>query len=409
VLGAQSVLLFVSHLILAKELGATEFGVYSLTFATLSILSIAGTLGGRGTVIRFVSTYLARNEKQKLKGLLIYCNLAGLGTSVMLTIVGLAFFECFPDLFPSDLTATMRVMLYFLPVNVLIIIRKFTTRGFKLLFRSLAPEAIVRPIFFILLIVVAPGIQEMNAQCAFWLYGWASLFSLSVGYLVSYGAVNLPFKGQRAVFEWAEWIRSGLPIILASLVQAVARRIDMYIIALLLPMALVGQYSVALKIAMMINIIQTGIRVWAGPHIASLYAEHDISGLEQFLKKAVRLSTGLALLPVLIIMLFPRPLLSLFGPGYQTAAEVLIILALAEMLHIAFGLAGNVLLMTGCDRLYMLITLGCSVISSITLFLFIRAFGLMGAAYGFILSVIILNVCFNFAAYWRGKLKCYLR
>jgi O-antigen/teichoic acid export membrane protein len=408
-LSGQTLLLFFSNLVLARNLGSAHFGIYGLTFATLSILTVLSTLGGRGTIIRFVASYLANGEYGKLRGILLYCNVAGLGTSIVLMGLGLLFLSLYRDRMDGDLVNAMEVMLYFLPFNTLVTLRQYITRGFKLLFLSLVPESILRPCVFLVLILLISRNHTPSASDAYWLYGWATIFSCVVGYMVSFPTVNLRLRGHKAIFEWRKWGQSTVPVIVASLSQTLGTRMDMYIIAMLLPMSQLGKYSVALKIAMILNVVQMGIRVWAAPHIAGYYAEKKIQELQNFIKKSVRFSVGLVIVPVIGVIMFPKVILNFFGAEYVEASSVLIVLVLAQFANIIFGLGGNIMLMTGMDKDYLKITIISSLAGTIVLFFFVKIFGLIGAALGFFVSTIILNVGYSISVYKKHQLRCYFQ
>ena len=407
-LGTQAVLLFVTNLYVARILGASEFGVYSLAYATLMLLTVLGTLGGRGTIIRNISRYITIHDNNRLKGLLIYCNLVGLGTSMVILGLGTLVANLCLRYYDHNLVNSMQIMLLFLPFSTLLLIRQFVARGFKLIFGALAPESIIRPALFLILVYWLSKQRTIHATDVLWILGFSTVFSCLVGYLLTYRPIADLIRGHKPMFEWAEWIRSSLMVIVSSFGQTLSQRLDLYIIALFLPMSQVGYYSVARKITMTLGIIDNGVRVWAAPHVSSLNAREKMVPLQAFLKRVIRFTSGAVAILVMIIVIFAKPILGLFGQEYTNAASVLIVLVLAEMIHIAFGMGGTVMLMTSQERPFMFITLGNALFSALVMLLLVPYFGLMGAAIGFLLSVILLNTCYNVSVYRAHKLKCHL-
>lgn len=407
-LGIQAVLLFITNLFVARILGASEFGVYSLAYATLMLLTVLGTLGGRGTIIRNISRYIAVQDHNRLKGLLIYCNAVGLSTSLVILGLGLLVTNFCSHYYDHSLISAMQVMLLFLPFSTLLLIRQFVARGFKMIFAALAPESLIRPTLFLAVLFWASIKHNIQASDVLWILGLTTVVSCILGYVLSYRPIAELIRGRKPIFEWAEWIRSSLMVILSSFGQSLSQRMDLYIIALFLPMNQVGYYSVARKITMTLSIIDNGVRVWAAPHISTLNAQGRLQPLQIFLKRVIRITSGAVAMLVMIIIIFAKPILGIFGQEYTIAASVLIVLVLAEMIHIAFGMGGTVMLMTSLERPFMFITLGNALFSAIVLFLLVPQFGLMGAAVAFLLSVILLNTWCNMSVYRAHKLRCHL-
>ena len=94
----------------------------------------------------------------------------------------------------------------------------------------------------------------------------------------------------------------------------------------------------------------------------------------------------------LILLLFPRPILSLFGEGFVNGSTALAILAWANLVNTGTGICGNVIAMTGNTTLKMVnsvITIGLNIGLNVLL---IPRWGIVGAATASLGAEIISNM-----------------
>jgi O-antigen/teichoic acid export membrane protein len=112
-----------------------------------------------------------------------------------------------------------------------------------------------------------------------------------------------------------------------------------------------GVYTVVQKGAEVIVILLYATNMPLAPAVARLYARGDRQDLEHTTERMAR-ATLLVSAPVAIaFMVFPHIYLDLFGASFQTGATALVILALGQLINAAAGPSGNVLLMTGQERI----------------------------------------------------------
>ena len=68
ILGAG--LTYASMILLARWLGAHDFGIYAYVLVIVTLLGIAFSFGFNSSGVRFVASYLARNRLRRLSGFL---------------------------------------------------------------------------------------------------------------------------------------------------------------------------------------------------------------------------------------------------------------------------------------------------------------------------------------------------
>jgi len=123
------------------------------------------------------------------------------------------------------------------------------------------------------------------------------------------------------------------------------------------------------------------------------------------LERVARLSSLLmilATLPLLVIFLAaPETVMGLFGVEFREAAGILRILAIGQLVNVATGSIGFILLMTGLEKSFQNIMLIFVVLNVLLNILLVPPLGIAGAAIASALSVAGQNV----AAVVVGKRK----
>jgi O-antigen/teichoic acid export membrane protein len=109
----------------------------------------------------------------------------------------------------------------------------------------------------------------------------------------------------------------------------------------------VGLFAVAWRIALLTNVMISGIAGMAAPSFAEMYATGDRGGLRRAATHAVAMGLGLTAGPVLVMLMVPETLLGLLGQGFAGGATTLRILALGQLAAACFTALPELLGMTG--------------------------------------------------------------
>jgi O-antigen/teichoic acid export membrane protein len=134
------------------------------------------------------------------------------------------------------------------------------------------------------------------------------------------------------------------------------------------------------------------------PQLSALIAKDDRLGAKRLLQQ-VSAWTALPVLPVCIaLMVFPEAALAVFGPGFERGGPALSILAGTTLVTAILGHTDNVLLMGGRSRTSLLDVGAALVVTLVGLLLLVPAHGLVGAAVGWSLGMIV----YSLLPLWQG-------
>jgi O-antigen/teichoic acid export membrane protein len=148
------------------------------------------------------------------------------------------------------------------------------------------------------------------------------------------------------------WLKAtyGLVAIgVASLV--ISQQSDLIVVGTLVSPADAALYGSAAMFAFLLTFGQSTVSYVAAPMISELHERRDAAGLQR-LVKAVFLANGVVTVPIiLVLIIFGHDLLRLYGPQYDAAYPVLVLLGMAALaVGMVGGTAGFLLTMTEYQR-----------------------------------------------------------
>jgi O-antigen/teichoic acid export membrane protein len=161
---------------------------------------------------------------------------------------------------------------------------------------------------------------------------------------------SLPSRSRLFHLAFPFWVTNA---VLLVLVQA-----DIWIVGASASTDSLALYAAAFRLAPF-GLVVTSLLYWTlPPFLIERFTVNDRAGMENLLRGAATLSTLLTL-PLLIPMLLAPGLLlrAVYGPFYEQAAPVLMVLTFGVAVQVATGMRGYVLMLTGHQWQQMGITL----------------------------------------------------
>ena len=114
--------------------------------------------------------------------------------------------------------------------------------------------------------------------------------------------------------------------------------------------AAVGAYAFTVRVTEMVAMFLVAVNAPLMPMLARFHAKADMTNLQATITRASMWALGLSLPVALLLVFGARPVLDYFGPGFPEAVPAMRILALSQLLNVAFGPVGTLLNVTGHER-----------------------------------------------------------
>jgi O-antigen/teichoic acid export membrane protein len=384
---------FVVGILVARMIGATQYGMFNVARSVLESCSVVSPLGLDLALQRHLGS---APERLSIRlGQLTFFRLLTFGLATIppaLAAAGLGdYVEQSIYRYP-DFANVLLVMLMALPFATDIAVLGGAYRG------------VLNPAPFMLAnYVVQPTIRLMIMGVLFVLGFrlWAVVVATCVSYIISWVVLALVARKDLAGSgiphrqDWAD-VRSVFlyaPSLCASAVfVGWIRSADSLLLGHFGSARDVGQYAAILMIAQLIGLIGEALGQTVGPRVALCYRNNDFAAMEHLLTENMRRMT-LVSAPIFAAILFWGDRIDLvLGPTFTVDASVVALVAARIFLQTIFGYSGFALSMTGW-HVRETILLGCGVLLSvIACWVLVPLFGQLGAALASFASMAMINL-----------------
>jgi O-antigen/teichoic acid export membrane protein len=154
----------------------------------------------------------------------------------------------------------------------------------------------------------------------------------------------------------------------------------------------VGYYAASLRLVLLVNFLLVAFNGVLAPKFAVLQRQGAIRELIALARRATLVMLALSCPIFLMLFLFPSTLLAWFGEEFTAASLALVILAAGQLVNIATGPVGILMLMTGNAPAMQRHLITTVLVNLALACLLIPTFGLVGAACSAATAMIVLNL-----------------
>lgn len=192
---------------------------------------------------------------------------------------------------------------------------------------------------------------------------------------------------------------SSFSFFLSSFSRIISSNMDLLLIGFFLSSFEVAYYTVALKVSLLTVFIMQIVNSAISPKIASMFAANKLNELQNMLNKITLILLILSIFISAFIIVFGEQILTIWGEEYIEAYYVAIILTLGQLINVATGAVGQLLSMTGFERINRNIHFLSLLLSFILFPIFIYFLGIIGAA----LVSAFITIFINLSRYYFSK------
>ncbi len=189
-----------------------------------------------------------------------------------------------------------------------------------------------------------------------------------------------------------ELVASAKQVWIGSIFTNILQWGSLVIAGLFISASELGLLAAAQRTSLLIGFVLITINFIVAPMFASLYKNGEMSKLRNLSRVACRMNIAAALIPVLVCTLFPAFVMEFFGEEFIAAAPLLVALSLGQLINVATGSVGFLLLMSGHERTMKYITICSGTISISLLIVLCQSHGVLGAAWAMATGMAIQNL-----------------
>ncbi|MDP6726844.1 MAG: flippase [Candidatus Marinimicrobia bacterium] len=393
--------------ILARFAGIEFLGIYSLASSITRIGEVFGRAGLHSGVMRFVSRLDKETEIDEIKQRILSGLKLGLMFGIVIMIFQIAFadwlaFELFNG---SELLKTVLIIsAVSLPFATIMAISAFATQGFKLLKYKVMILNIIRPVIMMVCVLISISFFTKAAAIKYPLL-ISAVFS-SFAAVIFLGKLTKIKMSQ--IFSGVmdkELLRFSYPLMFVTILGTFMHWMDIMMLGYFTDTTTVGLYHPAARTAGLLRTVLLAFMGIFSPMMSEYHRKGDIGEMGKLYKLIVRWIISLSLPLAIILILYSKKIMLLFGVNYLSASNVLIVLTGAAFLQIIFGSGGHTLTMSGFTKVNLVNSIIVVLINITLNILWIPHFGIIGAAYATFVSMALLGILRIVEVYYFIKLN----
>jgi O-antigen/teichoic acid export membrane protein len=391
---ASSGLKYLFEFIVARQLGPALFGVFFLGFTVFKMLERISTLELTSGMLRFVALYRGEGDAERIKGTVLsglrIALLAAATTSFLLLLFSGSWSR---RVFHSDQLS---------PVLKLLAVGVIFTAASEIFVYSLQALGSVKYRVWVRMIF-EPGLSILLVL-AFLSWGWglsgavlAFLIPVILGAFLAFWFIKKTYpplvqKDVAAASEAKKLLSFSIPLFLAGLLNLFMLQINPLMLGYFRPSEEVGVFAAALRTSLLLPLVLDSFNAIFAPMIADLSHRRALKKLEELFKIVTKWIFTLSFPGFLILVLYGREILSLWGRSYTEGLATLIVLCAGQLVNCATGPVGYMISMSGRTKISLANTSGVLVLNILLNILLIPRYGIMGSAAALSLSLSLINL-----------------
>ncbi len=407
-------LVFLSRVMMARYLSVEEYGIFSLGYVILSILSVVSLMGLEKGISRQIAFYSGKGNARKVSGIIRSSIAITVVVSFVCGLVLFVFSDALSSAFSGgqELALTFRTFSFGLPFFTLILLLVAVYRGFDRADVKVYFSDVLKNVLFIVFLAVS-GVFRLSF--AFVLSGFVLSVAVScIGIIILMLkkplAAQLTTRGQPPKKVTKELLIFSLPLLVSALFSMILSWTDTIALGYFKGLTAVGVYNAALPIAMFVPILLNGMAYIYLPVVSKLHAQNRLDEIRRMYTITTKWVFSLTYPLFLVLVLFPKPVLGfLFGAGYVAGTSALQILVIGFFIHTFLGLNASTLLSLG-ETKYLMRTSIVAALVNITLnVVLVPRMGMTGAAIATSLSLVLLNILISSKCYFGYRIHPFTR
>ena len=372
---------FAFNVALARVLGADGLGIYHLSLTFALIASVVGRMGMDAAMLKFGATSHAAADGRRLAAVhrlgmgtaLLGCGIVAASTFFAADWLAIAVYA------DPAIAQPLRLMsLALVPFALLNLYGELLKAGQHQALSSLVQGAALPLVSLLLLFVFAKRIEDASAAAAIYLV--ANILVYGASYSLWRRSVPPASTSATEPIKFRDLFMTAMPMYGSAIADVVMTFSDVLILGMFATAADVGIYTAAARTALLTRFLLLANSAVAAPRFAALHAARDTEGVARLALRSTLLTTISSVPLLLIFIVFPERILSLFGPQFEAGAQALIILSVGQFVNAATGPVGYLLNMSGFHRIEGRIAVAGAVMTVGLCFALIPFWGLLGAA-----------------------------
>jgi O-antigen/teichoic acid export membrane protein len=344
-------LTYAATILLARWLGAREFGIYAYVLVIASLLGIAFCFGFNSSALRFIASYRAAGKRRRLAGFLRQ----SFGLVAVLGIVGAALgagiLYAVRPAFAPYYVVPLLIGMASVPIWALLNQLEATARAFGWMQVAYAPGYVLRPLLLIgvfgaLLFAGAAA----DAVTALWAVTAACALSALAQGLVVGVRMRRILAGVRPICHPRPWIAVSFGFLAIDGLRMLLDNTDVLLLGKLMDPHSVAVYFAVIRTGGLVAFVSFSVISLTVPKFAEIHRTGSREALQRLVSHSIQLMFWPSLATAAALALAGPFVLSLFGADFRAGYPALLVVLAGLVVRAATGPVEYLLNMTGHHR-----------------------------------------------------------
>ncbi|WP_198043508.1 MATE family efflux transporter [Ketobacter nezhaii] len=404
----SAAILYIVTVIVTRKLGKSESGIYFIGYSLTIISCEISRLGLDNVLLKRVGIHSGNQLWGGANSLLkTTMRMVVFPSCIVGGLIWLFSFEIAANIFSEpELSSTLSYFSLSIPFLAALTLLCIAFQGASHTFSSIILSSIMPPgILGIALLVLPIKTSEQTTI----VYSFSIIFTFVVSYLGWIKAVPRGLESKSISVKTL--LNESFPLLWVAVMSQGLSIGTIIILGIIEGADEVSQFVTAQRVSLIISFTLVAVNVAYAPRYAQLYSESNLSGIKSLSYSSTKFMLLLSIPIFLVLSVFPKYVMSVFGPEFAHSSHVLVILCFAQMVNVMTGSVGILLAMTNHQIVLRNAVSVTGIFSLLLVCILSYAFGLTGAAIAsslglaaqnlFLVIIVKRNLGINTITFWK--------
>ena len=398
---------FLVTLIIARFYGPKVFGEYSVMISFLDLFVVIGLLGIDQSIVRLIAYHKTQNQIEKVNSYIRFSFFITIfsGFLIFILLFNLSDFIGM-NLLKLNSSFPIKLISIAIPFYINIYILSAIFRGFKRIKEKVFFLEVFKNLTFLFLILILI-LLNISYDILFILLV-LSIMSTSISFILYFFykkpdliKLSWEFHGSQG----KKLLYFSFPLFVFTIMQRLIGKLGIFILQFYHSSKMVGLYNTAFFLGGFISIISAAFLYIYTPLASELYGEQRIQDMKKFYTIITKWISILTLPFVAILIFYPETIVTfLYGEKYLDVTKSIQIIGLGSLLGMIMGPSGATITAMGKIKSLMWYSIFIVILNFFLNIILIPIFDIEGAAFAYIISIIILNLFKSMKIFFDNKI-----
>jgi O-antigen/teichoic acid export membrane protein len=399
---ASALLALASQVLLARWMGSFEFGIYIYVWTWVLMIGALSDAGLSSAARCFIPEYTGIKSFDLLRGFLSTSRWLAFGVATAVGAVGAIGVTAIVPYLDQFTVVPLYLACAAIPIYGLVQVQAGIAQSYDWPNLALMPFYIWRQITLTALMGAAYLFGAPTGAVTAMIVAVVTTWAVTIGQLVALDRrlKNTVPSGLKR-YEVKTWFATSLPIFVAEAFYLLLTYVDILALENLRSPDDVAVYYAGARLLAIVAFVYFAISGATTHKFTEYHVSGDKARLASFFAETVRWTFWPSLAICVLILAFGKPLLGLFGAGFERGYPVMFILAVGMLARAAVGPAERLLNMLGERKQCALIYAAAFAINLVLCVILIPRIGIEGAGVATSSALVVESIMLYFVAKWR--------